>query len=786
MKTSRFHLIAPLVVLSMTLGAVSAFGNSPSTASLLESIGFAPVDQTQLLKPNGEPLLESEPNSPGADWLMDQRSGKRSTISRSAYQRALTQAARADERTAQVAPEVAGAEWELLGPTNIGGRVAEVAIDPLAQDTVYAATASGGVWKSVDAGANWTYSWDPDITQALGALAVTPDGTLFAGTGESNPGGGSITYGGAGIYRSTDHGATWEFVGLRQSGAFGRIVVDPANPERIFAAASGDLYKKDGDRGLYLSEDGGDHWTRVLEGENGTTGAADVAIDPANPDNILVGMWDHERVPAMRLYAGVGSGVWRSTDGGETFTEISIPHGLTEDNVGRIGVAFAPSDPNRAYAYVANNLAGSGVGMFRSDDGGATFTKTAVAGGSLSQSSFGWWFGRIWVDPANRDTVWIPGVSLLRSTNGGDSFSGVSGVHADQHAMAWDPKVPNRVYLGNDGGMYRSDNNGSSWIGATSQGWTQHYSVDVGELNPDHVVTGLQDNGCNKNWDSEGATGPGGWVGIGCGDGLETLINPTHEKTLYACSQYGACSILIDGAPVGPPMVRADVREGWWTPIIFDPTNSNTMYFGSNMVERSLNGGLTFTAISPDLSKNETQTDPHTGYKIRGVVTAIAASKSTPGVVWAGTDDGQLWKSTDAVLAQPTWTKQDYPGLSETWITRVAIDPADANVVYVTFSGYREGVDAARILKTTNGGSTWTDISTNLPAAPVNDIIVAGDQLVAATDVGVFISDAVGNNWLRLGADLPVSPVIELRYHQATNTITAATFGHGIRRTTLP
>jgi photosystem II stability/assembly factor-like uncharacterized protein len=706
-------------------------------------------------------------------------------VSYRAYHRALKQATGIEKRTTVDRPEFAEAQWSWMGPTNIGGRVSDVAIDPIVDDTVYAATASGGVWKSTDAGVTYQPSWPAEITQATGAIAAGDDGTLYVGTGESNPGGGSITYGGTGIYRSRDQGVTWESIGLPTSGAFGRIVVDPADPQRVFAAAAGNLYRPGGERGLYLSSDGGDTWELALAGENPTTGAADIAIDPLNSNNILVAMWDHQRFATHRIYAGEGSGVWRSSDGGETWTEIAIPHGLEPSDVGRIGVAFSPSDPQRAYLIVASKLSGSGVGFFRSDDGGLTFTKTAVGGGSLSQSSFGWWFGRIWVDPDTPDTVWVPGVNLLRSTNGGDSFSSVGGVHADQHGMAWDPKVPNRVYLGNDGGMYTSSNDGTSFTAATSQGWTQHYTVDVGELTPDHVVTGLQDNGCIKNWVGAEA-GPDQWTSYGlCGDGLETLINPTHEQTLYACSQYGSCSISPGGIPAGVPISTTSNRRGWWAPLIFDPTDSLTMYFGGNRVNRSINGGLSWTAISGDLSRNEPQLDPG-GYNIRGVTTTIAVAESTPDTVWVGTDDGLLWKTDDASASAPTWTQITSDGPPDAWVTRLAIDPADANTVYVTYSGYRSGDDSPHVLKTSDGGATWTDISGDLPAAPVSDIWVVGDRLIVATDVGVFITDDGGAAWYSLGNALPAVPILEMRYHEGTNSLTIATFGHGIQRMTLP
>ena len=747
----------------------------------------------RLIEITGGPAVgdrfESEPDSPGADWILNQRTNGQGSIPRGAYRRALDRAIALEARTESVAPEIAAAEWDLMGPTNIGGRIADLVIDPVLPDTVYAATASGGVWKSTDAGMNWSYSWSGDETQSLGALAVGSDGVLYAGTGEASPGGGSITYGGTGLFRSSDHGVTWELIGLPHSGAFGRIVVDTADPDRIFAAASGDLYRPGGQRGLYLSEDGGETWERILAGENETTGAADVALDPSNPDHILVTMWDHQRLSSHRVYAGEGSGLFRSLDGGETWTEIELPHGLAANEIGRIGVAFAPSDPDRVYSIIGNRRNGTAVGFFRSEDGGATFVKTPASVNSLSQSSFGWWFGRVWVDPDEPARVFVPGVNLQRSTNGGDSFSnGGSGVHADQHGMMWDPKVEGRVYLGNDGGMYRSDDDGATWEEAVSQGWTQHYSVDVGELTPDHVVSGLQDNGCIKNWSGSDPVDLDTWGSFGlCGDGLETLINPTHERTLYSCSQYGSCSTSLDGAPAGVPMSTTNDRRGWWTPIVFDPTSSFTMYFGGNRVNQSLNGGLTWTAISPDLTRNEPQLDEHSGYKIRHVITTIAVAAADPATVWVGTDDGLLWRSTDATAGPvATWTPISSTELPDgAWVTRVTIDPADEDVVYVTYSGYRSGEDAPHVLKTIDGGATWVDVSKDLPDAPVNDLVFAGDRRIVATDVGVFVTED-DDKWFKLGSNLPAVPIIELRYHAGTNTITAATFGHGIQRVVLP
>jgi photosystem II stability/assembly factor-like uncharacterized protein len=743
-----------------------------------------------------DPRLADEPLAAPGDWFDSQRAIGTDS---GAYARALEQAAAIGERTAAVAADVAGASWRHMGPTNFGGRVVDIAPDVDDLNTVFIAAASGGVWKSTDAGTTFTRSWPDELTQAMGALAMGADGTLYAGTGEPQPGGGSITYGGTGMYRSTDKGATWEHVGLSEAGAFGRIFVDPANPQRIFAAALGDLFVPGGERGLYRSLDGGDTWERVLAGDNDTTGAIDVEIDPGNPDHVIASTWDRVRFPTHRVYSGPGSKLYRSLDGGESWTAIeNVTMPDPADN-GRIGLAFSPSDPNRIYTAIFNVATGRFGGLWTSADNGATFTQqTPPAMLRDNLSTFGWWFGRIWVDPRSADHVVVAGVELMSSRDGGRTFvpqgvslAGVATgahqviVHADQQALAWHPTLPNRVYLGNDGGFYRSEANAvpGSWVAAASQGWTQHYSVDVGEQTPNRIVSGLQDNLCQQNAPAGGLGQPGTWTKYGlCGDGLQTLINPVDETITYGCSQYGGCGRQRLGV-LDPTYGNPPGRKGWFAPLEFDPTNPSIMYYGSDRLYRSTNGGSSWTAISPDLTGNPEQLDPNSGYRIYGTLTTVAVARSATDTIMVGTDVGKLWRTTDR---GQTWTELDAPELPDAWITRVAIDPADAQVGYVAYSGYRSGDDAATLLRTDDGGATWTDISGDLPRAPVNDVVVIGEDLAVASDVGVFLSRDAGATWLRLGGNLPAVPVMDLRFHQGTNTLTAATFGHGIQRIDVP
>src|SRR5215475_7574471 len=339
-----------------------------------------------------------EKESPPEDWFVTQRV-THGGIPDGAPERAGAQAAALAQAAEQSNRPLAIARWRFVGPTNIGGRVVDIAVDPVAADTIYVAAATGGVWKSIDRGARFTSIWPAANPQSMGALVMTASGTLFAGTGEANPGGGSIMYGGGGIFRSVDGGATWQRVGLANSGAIGRLVIDPTDPQRIFAAVTGRLYNPGGQRGVYESTDGGSTWRRVLAGDNSTTGAVDLAIDPTNPNRVFAAMWDHLREPDLRTYGGVGSGVYRSTDGGTTWLRLTNGLPPPSATIGRIGVAVAPSNPQRVFAIVIQTR-GLFQGLYRSDNGGDSWTQLPNSSAlSDAQSTYGWWFGRMWVDP---------------------------------------------------------------------------------------------------------------------------------------------------------------------------------------------------------------------------------------------------------------------------------------------------------------------------------------------------------------------------------------------------
>jgi len=699
----------------------------------------------------------------------------------------LRRARRAERAIAQdtkaLAPGAAAAQWRLEGPTSVGGRILDVAVDPELADTIYAATASGGVWKSTDAGSTFSPAWPASQNQMIGALTMTKSGVLYAGTGETGPGGGSITYGGDGVYRSTDRGQTWQRIGLERTSRISRIVVDPTNEKRIFVAASGNLFKGTTDRGVYLSEDGGDSWRKVLAGDNATTGAADVAINDSDPSIVWATMWDHRRTPDQRLYEGPGSGLYKSTDGGRTFARVATnPAFGPSPQLGRMGVALGTGEDGKNTVYVIITVSsGSSGGVYKSTDNGTTWQprQDVELHGQTGSYVYGWWFGRLWVDPKDTNHLFVAGVSLVESDDGGSTFGTSGGVHADQHAMAWDPKVPNRVYLGNDGGVYRSDDNGASgtWKFGTYQPFSQHYTIDVSEQDPSRIVAGLQDNGVIRSW----GTQDGSWDEYHGGDGERALIKPTDQKVLYGCHQYGECTIHKNGGDNdGQDFTRKIVstRRNWTMPIEFDPEDPNTIYTGGELLEMSEDEANTFRPISPDLS-NGPGKEVNPLFRNYGTLTTIAPAGKSKGTIYAGTDDGNLWYTHDQ--SNPAaWVKASDSELPKAWITRVEVDKSNPQVAYVTYSGFRQGEDAAFVLRTTDGGQTWENITGDLPRAPLNDVNVIGDAVFVAGDLGVFVTRDAGRSWLKVGGNLPLTPIFELRYHAPTNRLYAGTFGRSI------
>ena len=782
--------------------SIVATGALVTTGGLLANLDGAPAPAA-LAGPIAEAVA---PNPLGmTDWMYAQRVFPEDRIPYEAIAEANARSAQMSQEALARTGGAAAATWTPTGPSNIGGRIRELAVDPTHQGHVYIAAAAGGIWKTTNSGQTFQSVWPNDTVQAMGAVAVDQDGVVWAGTGE--PDSGRVAADGDGIYRSDDGGATWTNVGLANSGAFGTIAIDPTDPDRVFAAVQGWSRDTDGQRGLYLTEDGGATWDAVLQpqDEDGldSIGAIDVAINPTNPDIVLATAWDKIRTQDGPIW-GKGSKLYRSTDGGHTWTdEQQAPLPISYDDeglspgetyVGRMGIAFAPTEPGRAYL-ISSTARGNFNGFFTSTNNGKDWTAVgATSGGPLQQitGGFAWWFGRVWVDPQDEDHVFVAGIQLAESVNGGVSWTLNGAVHADQHGLAWDPFVAERVYLGNDGGFYKNDDNGGTstpWVKTAKMAITQLYAMDSSEQDKRRLNAGSQDNGSLKSWQSDGSV-TGDWVPYVGGDGMMNRIDPEDHNYYYGCYQYGGCSAFT---PVGNRSIPIPgSRRNWVTPLEFRGTDPKVLYSGSEYMYRleARTGGFVWTRISDDITGGPT---PRGGV-FYGTISTVGSGYSDAGLVYAGTDDGRLWRSTNADATNPgdvTWKRlKDRDAIPKRWVTRVEVSPMTDRWTVATFSGWRwlDGEDSPHVSLTKNKGKDWVDISGNLPDAPVNDVVwhpTEKNSLFVGTDVGVFSTTDLGATWEKVGANLPLVSVQEINIQTESGTLFAATYGRSIWETPL-
>jgi photosystem II stability/assembly factor-like uncharacterized protein len=703
------------------------------------------------------------------DWFFAQRAFPQGEINREVYKEAQRQA---QAMKAQAAAARSG-NWVSAGPTNIGGRVSDVELIPTSFDTIYAGAASGGVFKSVDGGQTWTPIFDDALSLSIGDIALDPSNSniIYVGTGEVNAGGGSQTYDGFGLYRSTDGGQTWEHLGLEDTRYIGRVVIDPLNTRRIFVAAMGKLFGVNSERGLYRSTDGGLSWEQSLFISD-STGCIDVVIHPANPDTVYATMWERIRRPDRRSYGGVTCGLYRSYDGGDTWQELTGGLPNNSPNVGRIGISLCASQPGILYAIYADNI-GYFDGVYKTTDGGNSWIRTNDGALGSIYASYGWWFGNIRVDPVNPNIVYAMGLDVYKTNNGGQSWFYSSGsMHVDQHGLYIHPQNPNYVVAGNDGGIYVSQNGGSGYTKSPNLPITQFYTGEVDYQFPERLYGGTQDNGTNRTLTGN----PNQWYNIYSGDGFYVLVDPSDNNYVYAESQYGYLVRSTNGGTVFQYALSgvAGSRKNWSSPLAMDPSNPQVLYFGTERVNKTVNRAVSWTPVSPDLSKG-----PPSGNLIFGTITTIAVAPSDPNTIYAGTDDGNVWVTRNG---GSNWVSisATLPGR---WITRLAVDPFEARTAYVTLSGYRWDEYLPHILRTTDAGTTWEDISANLPEAPLNDVIVDPQDTATqyvASDVGVFYSQNLGISWQYIGAGLPNVPVTDLVLHNPTRMLVAATYGRSM------
>jgi photosystem II stability/assembly factor-like uncharacterized protein len=660
-------------------------------------------------------------------------------------------------------------QWVEEGPTNIGARVTDLVIHPTDPNIIYAAHASSGVFRSADGGTTWDPITDDLPVLTIGAIALDPQDPdiIYVGSGEANA--HSFSWFGMGVYKSMDAGSTWSYIGLEDTRYIARVVVDPINTDRIWVAGTGELFGTNPDRGVYRSLDGGGSWGRVLWVSD-STAATDIAIDPARPDTVFAAMWERVRGLTYRQSSGATSGIYRSYDGGDTWTELTsgLPSGSTE---GRIGLSLCASNPNVIYAIYDDPTTYSAM-VYKSSDGGDSWTRTNDGDIAGIHSSFGWYFGQIRVDPGNADRVFALGVPFYRSQNGGSSWAQVgSSNHVDHHAMAFDPSDYTRIFEGNDGGVYYSTNSGTSWTKLYDQHTNQFYAIEIDYLNPQRLYGGTQDNGTLRT--TTGGTDD--WEAIFGGDGFYCVVDPTNSDIIYVEYQYGNLYKSIDDADSWDSAMNGiggSDRHNWMTPVVMDPSDHLTLYYGSHRVYKTTDGAGLWGAISGDLT-NGAQGG---GF---GTITTIGLTASDPDVIYVGTDDSNVWVTTNG---GGLWT--DISGtLPNRWVTRVAVDPTDAATAYVTFSGLRWNENIGYVYATEDYGASWTDVTENLPGAPVNVVVIDPAQtsrLFVGTDVGCFYTDYPGTEWQMVGTGLPPVPVDDLKIHNPTRMLVAGTHGRSL------
>jgi photosystem II stability/assembly factor-like uncharacterized protein len=662
-------------------------------------------------------------------------------------------------------------QWEFAGPTNVGGRFSDLEYDPNNPNIIYAGAATGGIFKSTNAGLNFFPIFDDQAVLPIGDIAVDPinSNIIYVGTGEAN--GGHNNFAGGGIYKSTNGGANWQMIGLQNTVSIGRIVINPLNPLKVYVAAVGSYFGPNPERGIYRSIDGGASWSKILFISD-STGAIDIAMDQINPDNLLASMWEKTRYPNGGQLYGKTSGIYKSTNGGDNWISLGVSNGLPNSNstnVGRIGLSISISNPNIAYSIFTNGS--TYLGFFKTTNGGLNWTN-ADPGGQLENgfSTFSWYFGQVRVHPVNPDIVYVLDFAIMKTTNSGTSWSDITADHVDNHALAFKPGNPETIIEGNDGGIFNSTNGGSTFTKVADLPVTQFYEIGIDRTNPERLYGGTQDNGTNRT-----TTGSlSDWEHIYGGDGFYVIVDPTNPNVIYAESQNGGFGKSTDGGNSfndATSGINATEKKNWSTPVVMDPNNNNILYFGTNKVYRTTNAAGNWTAASPDLTNGTQQR--------LGTVTTIDVAKSNSNVIIAGTDDANVWITSNNGA---NWTKVSST-LPYRWVTRVAFDPVNENIAYVTYNGLKWIDPQPHIFRTTDKGATWTDISNNLPDAPINALAIDPLRprvLFVGSDVGCYYSTNTGQTWSFLGSGLPMVSVYDMKIHPTAYYIVIGTHGRSM------
>jgi photosystem II stability/assembly factor-like uncharacterized protein len=723
---------------------------------------------------------------------------------------------------AQASPS-RGVPWQNLGPTNISGRATDVAVAGTGSTRrIYVSFATSGVWASDDRGATWRAIFENEASTSIGDIAVAksnPD-IVWIGTGEANLFRASMA--GVGVFKSTDGGRTFNHAGLTDTQTIARIVIHPANPDIVYVAASGHAWTENETRGVFMTPDGGRTWSKVFY-KSPKTGAIDLVMDPSDPDTLYAASWQRTRRKWSdpRVEPGSSeSGVWKSTDGGKTWTDAS--HGLPPAQFrGRIGLDVALSNPRVLYAFVDNYDAGrparegerdaynrpivepriKAAEIYRTDDRGATWRKVSESNEYMSGHSgtYGWVFGQIRVDPTDENTIYTLGLDLNVSRDAGRTFSRLRGTHGDHHGLWIDPAKPATLYSANDGGFYLSDDSGKTWTYATSAGGVQFYNVVLDGSAPAFAYGSIQDDGSRRGRVDLSAgrhrVPAVEWTNAPGGEGSHHAIDPANLDTIFSHGFYGnftrtdvsGLSARAGGRGRGmatnirPQSADVELRAQWMAPILASVHEPGTIYAGYQFVYRSPDRGATWERISPDLTSNDPSRmllKSSSAIPFQ-TITALAESPRRKGLLYAGTDDGKLHVTLDG----KSWTDLTANVPTGRWYSRVVPSQHAEGTVYVTQRGREDDDFGVYVYKSTDFGKTFASLAANVPAGPVN--VIREDPadpnvLYLGTDFGAFITRDGGRQWTVLGGGLPSVQVSDLAYHPRDHMIVVATYGRGM------
>jgi photosystem II stability/assembly factor-like uncharacterized protein len=666
-------------------------------------------------------------------------------------------------------------QWRQIGPFR-GGRALAIEGVIGEPDTYYFGAVAGGVWKTIDGGANWTPLFDKEAISSIGAIAVAPSdhNVVYAGTGEAAIR-GNTTYG-IGVYKSIDAGKTWKNVGLKDSRQIGALIVDPRNADVVLVAALGHAFGPNQERGIFRTTDGGKTWTKVLSKDE-NTGGIDVVFDPHNPNIVFASLWQARRQPWFFSSGGPGSGLYRSEDNGVTWKHLE-GNGLPDGILGKIGVAVSGADSNRVYAIIEAKEGG----LYRSDDAGQKWARVNEDGRFRQRA---WYFSKVYADPNSADTVYLLNTGAFRSVDGGKTFNLLPARHGDHHGLWIDPQNPNRIGNVNDGGASISTDGGKTWTTQNNQPTAQFYHVAVDNAFPYHIYGAQQDNsnvGIASRTDS-GVIGREDWFQAGDGECGFVIPDPRDWHIIYSNSEgyvvrYDKTKENVqDVSPVpldnsGHGAVDLVHRFQWVSPLMLSPHNPDVLYTGAECVFKSTDHGQSWTPISGDLTRNDKTKQQPSGGPLTNDITsveyydtvfALAESPVQKGTLWAGTDDGLVQVTTDDGAH---WT--NVTGKIPEWSTVDLIDasPHDANTAIVAVDRHRLDDFKPYIFKTTDLGKTWTLIVNGIPEGSYVHAVREDPKrkglLYAGAETGVFVSFDDGTHWQPLQLNLPVSPIHDL------------------------